>query len=351
MGKQINYLGAAIFWLYIAAALFFSTLVIHTIITIGTSNLSQRRHFRDVKIFSALACISFVTLSYNMLNVLIESFSAWHEQQNVSGRLGLADIWRWSIESTLFQDFGEAIMAPTFQQIWTFSALVATMSVCLFMSIEGIAGRHNPIDHRQTADKTVLGKRRHVPRLWAFFCLSQILPISFVQNLFYLALLRLPQTEHRVGAPWNQTISMVVVYSFSLLVARHSGLWLLSGIFIARITLVSPLLLCRLLSENPDPTDNTSLGGTIEAGKMQEILLSSYPYVYLIWVGRVLSGSELTLREIYDEVLRALFEHPAVSSLGRDLILCGLSFGIWTLTSRNRSLAETAVDEKVEHSR
>jgi hypothetical protein len=174
--------------------------------------------------------------------------------------------------------------------------------------------------------------------------------MSFVQNLFYLALLRLPQTEHRVGAPWNQTILMVVVYSFSLRIARHGETWLLSGILMARITLFSPLLLCRLLSENPDPTDNTSLSGNIEAGKMQHILLSSYPHIYLSWWGHILLGSELTLREIFDEVLRALFEHPAVSSLGCDLILCALSFGIWILTSRNRNLADATVDEKVEQS-
>jgi hypothetical protein len=346
MEGQFNYLGAAVFWLYIAAALFFSILVIHTIVKLGTSNSSQRHHSRDVKIFSALARISFVTLRYNMLNVLIESFFAWHQQQDLPGRPGLVDIWKWSIESTLFQDFGEAILAPTLRQIWTLSALVATMSVCLFMGTEGISNKHNQIKNETTTDSTVTGQRRQVPRLSAFFCLSQILPITFAQNLFYLALLRLPQTEHRVAAPWGSTVLMAMVYNISLLIARHGGTWLLSGIFMARITLFSPLLLCNLLSDNTGPTDNTDLMGNIEGGKMQQILLCSYMYIYIPRWGHAFSRSELPVRE----VLNALFEHPAVSSLGYDLILCALSFGIWTLTSRNRNLADATADDKVEQS-
>ena len=268
MEGQVNFLGAAIFWLYIVAALFSSILVIHTIVELETSNSNQRHHFRDVKIFSALACISFVTLSYNMLNVLIESFLAWQGRRIFQGGLDMGDIWRWSIESTLFQDFGEAILAPTVRKFWTLSALVATMSVCLFMGCEGILTKHNRINNRPTTDITITGQRRQVPRLWAFFCLSQILPISFAQNLFYLALLRLPQTEHRVVAPWLSAFSMVLVYNLSILIAPHGGTLLLSGIFMARITLFSPLLLCRHPSDNTHLTNNASLIGLIEGGEM-----------------------------------------------------------------------------------
>ena len=347
MEGQANFLGAAIFWLYIVAALFFSILVIHTIVELETSNSNQRHHFRDVKIFSALACISFVTLSYNMLNVLIESFFTWKRRRIFLRGLDLGDIWRWSLESTLFQDFGEAILATTVRKIWAPSALVATMSVCLFMGCEGIPSKRNRINDRPTTDITITGQRRQVPRLWAFFCLSQILPISFAQNLFYLALLRLPQAEHRVVAPWLSTFSTMLVYNLSILIAQRGGTWLLLGIFMARITLFSPLLLCSRLSDNTRLTDNPNLISRIEGGKMQEMLLKSCIYIYLPWWGHAFWRSEFTMQG----VLGALFEHPAVSSLGCDLILCALSFGTWTLTSRNRKryFAEATADDKVKY--
>lgn len=150
MQGQANYLGAAIFWLYVVAALFFSLLVIQTIIGLPRSNLSQRHHSRDVKIFSTLACISFLSLSYNMLHVLIESFLAWYGRPFVFGSFKIEYVWRWSIESTLFQDFGEAIIAPTFGQIWTQSALLATMSVCLYMGSEGILSEPNQIHYQNS---------------------------------------------------------------------------------------------------------------------------------------------------------------------------------------------------------
>ena len=347
MEGQVNFSGAAIFWLYIVAALFFSILVIHTIVELETSNSNQRHHFREVKIFSALACISFVTLSYNMLNVLIESFFAWQGRRIFPGGLDLGDTWRWSVESTLFEDFGKAILASTVRKIWTLSALVATMSVCLFMGCEGIPTKHNRINNKPTTDITITGQRRQVPRLWAFFCLCQVLPISFAQNLFYLAILRLPQTEHRVAAPWLSAFSMMLVYNLSILVAHHGGTWLLPGIFMARITLFSPLLLCRRPSDNTRLTNNASMIGLIEGGKMQGMLLKSYIYIYLPWCGHAFWRSEFTMQG----VLGALFEHPAVSSLGCDMILCALSFSIWTLTSRNRNmyLADATADDKVKY--
>ena len=134
-----NYIGAAIFWSYIVAALFFSGVVISTISTIPQSKVcDQQKRERDVALFSALACVSFATLSFNMLNVLIQSFRSWSEEHVIGDNLGLLNtIWRWSITSTLFRDFGEAIVANSSRYIWAEAALLATSSVCLYMAYEG----------------------------------------------------------------------------------------------------------------------------------------------------------------------------------------------------------------------
>jgi hypothetical protein len=58
MNDTNNYFGATVFWLYIAAALYFSTIIIITIIRIGPSedgNGSRRK--QDTLIFSTLAAL------------------------------------------------------------------------------------------------------------------------------------------------------------------------------------------------------------------------------------------------------------------------------------------------------
>ena len=142
MDVEVNYLGAAIFWLYIAAALLMSGVVICTIVTLPLyENNGTPHRWTDTLIFGSLACISFATLSYNMLSVLIQSFSSWSQRPislELLQRTGIwSDIWTWSTESTLFQDFGGAIVASGARQYWTQAALIATMSVCLFMGGEG----------------------------------------------------------------------------------------------------------------------------------------------------------------------------------------------------------------------
>lgn len=139
MDQHLNYLGAAIFWLYIVAALFFTGLVIYTIVSCIHQNdgCLMRQHKRDIAIFSTLACISFVTLSYNMLRVLIDSFLYWYQQQSTSKTLGIHSIIQWSLESTLFQDFAQGLVQTQPRLYWTQASLLATLSVCLFMGTEG----------------------------------------------------------------------------------------------------------------------------------------------------------------------------------------------------------------------
>jgi hypothetical protein len=72
-----------------------------------------------------------------MLNVLIQTYQSWSAKHRISATLDSNQIWTWSITSTLFQDFGEAIVASPARYLWVQTALLATLSVCLFMGIEG----------------------------------------------------------------------------------------------------------------------------------------------------------------------------------------------------------------------
>ena len=141
-GLPVNYLGAITFWLYILAALGLTTLAIYTLASQRPPHDGAQVERRKLTLrFSALAVISFCTLSVNMLRVLIQSYTQWSKRlPSAYDRAHhglLTRIWTWSITSTLFRDFGEAIVADQARYIWVLTALLATFSVCSYMGVEG----------------------------------------------------------------------------------------------------------------------------------------------------------------------------------------------------------------------
>ena len=140
LSSQFNYLGAFIFWLYNIFALLFTAVVIHTLIHIkpAKSRHNEQARKRNVLLFSILAATSFGTLSVNMLTVLIHSFNAWSVQYPQSSQQSLVPrIWTWSVTSTLFHDFAEAVVANSARLVWSEMALLVTFVVNLFMGWEG----------------------------------------------------------------------------------------------------------------------------------------------------------------------------------------------------------------------
>lgn len=138
---QTNYFGAAIFWLYILAALVLTCLVLDSVLTTrpvnGKPNIKQPGNSKDVWLFGALAGLSFTALSFNMLHVLIQSYQLWSASHGLHPSISPAQIWHWSVTSTLFQDFGEAIVEDGIRYFWAQTALLGTLSVCFFMGFEG----------------------------------------------------------------------------------------------------------------------------------------------------------------------------------------------------------------------
>lgn len=159
-----NYVGAAIFWSYIMAALCFNFLVIHTLFAMPAHELRRDKSRRFMQyLLSILATISFATLSFNMLSVLFQSFDEWavvnYSLESVQGLKKMQPrtrfvvwefssvqhipvsltqaIWQWSTTSTLFQDFAEAICAEGPQYVVTEAALLMTGFICFYMGVEG----------------------------------------------------------------------------------------------------------------------------------------------------------------------------------------------------------------------
>ena len=340
MADQPNYLGATIFWLYILAALMLTGLVIYTIISIPQKprqhQLSQSK--KDVTIFACLAGISFAVLSANMLNVLVQSFMSWtysHRLRMPKDPTGLLSmIWRWSVTSTLFEDFGKAIVADNARYLWTGSALSFTFHVCLYMGVEGTVCCSNTVG--EIADLESPGKRRQIPRLWALFCLSQILPISFTQNLFYVAVVRSGYNAGTTDIPRTFPRFVGTLYFSCLLLAPPYGLGtstlLIPLILFARSLLFTPLILSRTIgkgqhSDDAPPTGQTQFGSAVMSVS------------FALWqIGLVAYEKKSPL-----QISSALFDHPAVRSLGCDFLIGMVSFAIWTRRYRS---SEKEIDSK-----
>ncbi|KAI7223486.1 hypothetical protein KC333_g357 [Hortaea werneckii] len=329
-----NYLGAALFWSYILAALAFTGLAIHTILNINPPTTRPRNHddanlhARSLRLFTCLAILSFATLSANMLHVLIHSFQHWHSvlpptsnhplQPAPTAWLSL--IWHWSTTSTLFQDFAHAILASPARRIWTFTELGMAMTVCLHLGLEG--------------------RKRQTPRLYVFFALSQILPVSFAQGLFYLAVLRLDggveaeRSRAAEGHGWDgggrrREKGLIVIPSPAWVAGTclayggciAAACWLNETGFLMPLVLVARLLLLapRFLPLRSYADDSVPVRAVQIALPLFAVVMVGYASLTAI-----LDDDDYGL-----SIPRALFSHPAVSSLGCDAVLSVISLVLW----------------------
>lgn len=320
MNETTNYLGAAIFWLYNVFALVFTGITLRTLYHLQHTHKTRKHNTGAIWLFSGLALVSFATLSTNMLNVLIQSFNNWSIGRDPVqlANLPLA-IWQWSITSSLFRDFGEAIVGDSARFFWVQSALLATLSMFNYMGTEG--------------------RQRGIPQLWSFFCLSQILPISFAQNLFYIALLLSPQTEGQLHFNKSRAVMASAVYCLCIACAQmYAGTEKLVLIILAaRAVLMAPLF----LKAGHFATTTTSEKVPIDRAtgdELQRIVLKTS----IIMTGmKVYQAMEEGFSP--QSVTSALFSHPAVASLGCDFILSAASFAAWNYLVPGDTSATSAI--------
>lgn len=334
MDEPTNYLGAVIFWLYIVFALVFTGKTLQTLYVLYTTTYrtKKQKHTKQLWLFSALALFSFATLSTTMLNVLFQSFDQWsllppipgHETDTLPTR-----IWHWSTTSTLFTDFAEGLVQDSARFFWAQAALLATLSTTIYMGTEG--------------------RQRNIPNLWTFFALGQILPISFAQNLFYIALLltnpepKSSETEEKPTNSNNTTttpnpfrilhypkptsILSAAAYCLTLALAQlYSGTPALTPlILLARASLLTPLLLPAQFYPSaaavPDPKKAPKRA---TGDELQRVVLKTS----LIMTG--MKGYQAFQEGFSIEgVTVALWGHPAVLVFGVDLVVVGLGFAGW----------------------
>ncbi|CAD0092628.1 unnamed protein product [Aureobasidium mustum] len=324
INADTNLSGALIFWAYIVGALACTGIVLNTI---RQSYLSNGRP-KIPPVLATLALSSFATLSYHMLNVLILSYQQWTARHSIPlGALIGANrtpihLWQWSITSSLFQDFGEAIVATKSRYLLSSSGLWSTLAVAVYMGIEG--------------------RRCKVPNLWAFFALLEILPTSFAQTLFYIMLCTKPQpanSNHQSLSYWPFWYSVPLLYNYCLGKAPEyagEGEWLIYTILAARVLLVLPLLLpLRSLSDQAPGTSPN----TFQHVATLRLFTFSVGIQYLTHKRIADLGPWEQMPSVLFEALNS---HPAVQALGYDLLHSVVAFGYWML---RREDVKPVVDE------
>jgi hypothetical protein len=81
-------------------------------------------------------------------------------------------ITRWLNDTNFYQDLFEIVAEKSRRFWWGQQLSLSTISWSMLLAIEG--------------------QRRRIPHLWSFMLLSQLVGLSFAQNLFYVALLLTP---------------------------------------------------------------------------------------------------------------------------------------------------------------
>lgn len=349
-----NLIGAIIFFAYIAAALILTCIIAFDLRGLSRIAASARRAnaktsrstYSSIKIALLVlsATISFASLSFHMLNVLIQSYLSWTITHGAVDSsilyaglfpFNLIDyldalarsIWHWSTTSTLFADFASAIISSPARRIWTRLVLSYSLTWSFWMSDNGI--------------------QHHIPHLPLYFLLAQILPVSFTQHLFLLALeLTRSSPNHRSAQHAPSQTRPAYITSLGLASAaftfidRDNANLVHSPSLIPRILLIRALLFAPLLVPRLTRLLAPLLPGGAGGGNNGPWAKSPVTKLVAIAAGwQVRAVQEAAGR--WDKVAAALNEHPAVSAMGYDLgfALVGLAAYLF-LEGRENRLAE-----------
>jgi hypothetical protein len=149
-----NVLGAIVFFSYIVTAVGLTWVILSDLSkaygTFSRSKANTIHRSNLILIFASFAAISFSSLAYHILNVLIYSYAKWAADINVAlprtfiaAMKGLTDgsfysnIWTWAKSTTFFQDFAEVLCNDPIRFWWTQQALLLSIGWNTFMAIEG----------------------------------------------------------------------------------------------------------------------------------------------------------------------------------------------------------------------
>lgn len=207
------------------------------------------------------------------------------------------------------------------------------------------------------------GIRRGIKYTWAFMLLGQTVAISFATNLFLLTLLssppvssQAPSTSARRSSwlgPWLINLGTVFAIAIPAFLLADDHYWHHSEDFL-------PVLLIPHVALFVLPVARALLPAKYFLESITGFDDKVYSYM---WVLTIANAAIMMIKTTYaawaysgfQGIQNALLEHPAVSSVGFDVIFCWLTWVCWHLTQRGHGsvprhtisqVKETYVDDR-----
>ncbi|RTE80729.1 hypothetical protein BHE90_004763 [Fusarium euwallaceae] len=281
------------------------------------SKVSTSHRRNAILVFSALAAVSLATTWYHMF-----CFFQWsYEQWALSAPVGLdADklyLGEWLRDTTLFKQAWVSTLERPPRAWWS----LQIFGFCAVWSI-------------MLASQS---KKGRIPHLWIFMLLGQIVAISFAANLSFLAFTVFDEgspSESKKSAdkPKSASRSSWLPLSWLVILAINLGCAVAIPSNLDHPQFMFLLLAPHVLAFVP------LLMNSVFATPAPSLLSKQPPLLAQAATMVILLATAITgvtgEGGAWENVKIALYEHPAVSSVGWDVICCWTSFTAWHILGR-----------------
>ncbi|KAK0726285.1 hypothetical protein B0T21DRAFT_293626 [Apiosordaria backusii] len=266
-----------------------------------------KRSPASLALFGALAAISLATTWSYMFAYFRWSYFDWAATSSTVTSDGQLYLGEWLRDTSLFK------------QAW-FSALETPARAWWTLQIFGFCAIWSVM-------LSVQAKKRNIPQIWTFMLLGQIVAISFASNLFFLAVLvhdvkgdkKEGQNQRKPSSRTSDVLILLVNLAVTLfLFGNLESPYFLTLLLAPHVLAFVPLLRDRLSSNSTGFSQLRELSQVLQFGILAAVLAAGTAHA-------IASG------ESWQSILGTLYEHPAVSSVGWDVICCWVSYTAWIL--------------------
>ncbi|KAJ6441195.1 putative AC transposase [Purpureocillium lavendulum] len=272
---------------------------------------SRRRHARLV-LFAGLAALSLATTWYHMFAFFRWSYLQWSASRRVDDGLRLGD---WLRDTALFKQAWASTLETPPRAWWSLQIFGFCANWSLALAAQA--------------------RRRAVPHAWVFVLLGQIVAISFAMNLSFVAFLLhdvVPAAAAAGGKRKGKASEEALGTSGTSRLLSYGLLSLNIGLALAvPANFNHPRFLWLLLAPHVLAFVPALLNALLPPGRA--LAQPSWPAMFASHAVVVAAATAPVLAEGgLGVVVQTLSEHPAVSSVGWDVICCWLSSVAWYAT-------------------
>ncbi|RHZ73463.1 hypothetical protein CDV55_107846 [Aspergillus turcosus] len=293
----------------------------------------QSKHSKKLLLFILLACASLASTWFYMFAFFAHSYRSWR------GRCTLAQLHEleraslpmkgelWLRDTQLFKQAWEAVSETPERHWWSGQIFLFTVVWSVFLG--------------------VLGRRFNIPRVWTYMLLGQIVAISFAQSLFAATVVvsvSVPQDSRGTATLWVPPALLELGPVLISLLGAAAVPWVAHTSYFMPVLLVPHLLLFvpGILAPGMLPR---GWGERLPVAVAARLYTKIFKWLFaslVVLVARSTYALAMTGQgTLWRRLLAVMYEHPAVSSVGWDVVCC---FLVVVLTYRKCWMLMTEVD-------